>query len=173
MSFFKEELLKIKAFVFDVDGVFSSSTLFLHHTGDIMRSTNIKDGFAVQHAIKQGYKIAIISGGISESVRIRFANLGVEHIYLGASNKIESFNNFLKKTNLKENEIMYMGDDLPDYPVMKRVKLPVCPIDAAEEIKSISAYISHLKGGEGCVRDVIEQVLRSQNNWFNENAFNW
>jgi 3-deoxy-D-manno-octulosonate 8-phosphate phosphatase (KDO 8-P phosphatase) len=173
MGFFKEDLVKVKAFVFDVDGVFSKSVLFLHHSGDIMRSTNIKDGFAVQHAIKQGYKICIISGGTSESVRVRFNGLGVNDIYLGASHKVAAYEEFIMRYNLKDEEILYMGDDLPDYPVMERVGVPVCPADAAEEIKSISAYISNIKGGEGCVRDVIEQVMRAQKKWFNKESFTW
>ncbi len=173
MAFFKEDLVKVKAFVFDVDGVFSSSVLFLHHSGDIMRSTNIKDGYAVQHAIKQGYKVCIISGGTSESVRTRFKGLGVTDIYLGASHKLDAYEEFLSIYDLKDEEILYMGDDLPDYPVMKRVGVPVCPSDAAEEIKAISAYISNIKGGEGCVRDVIEQVMRAQKTWVNDDTFTW
>lgn len=173
MTNFKEDLLKVKAFIFDVDGVFSNATVYLHPSGDIMRSTNIKDGFAVQHAVKQGYKICIISGGTSEAVRVRFANLGVKDIYLASHHKIKNYEEFIAKYNLNEDEILYMGDDLPDYPVMKRVGVPTCPLDAAEEIKGIASYISTYKGGDSCARDVIEQVLRAQGKWLVPEAFEW
>ena len=173
MANFKEDLTKVKAFIFDVDGVFSATVTFLHPNGDVMRSTNIKDGFAVQHAVKQGYKICIISGGKYEAVRKRFEYLGVKDIYLGAHHKIEKYEEFVAKYNLNEDEILYMGDDLPDYPVMKRVGVPTCPQDAAEEIKAISSYISNYKGGEACARDVIEQVLRAQGKWLVPEVFEW
>ncbi len=169
---FKELLGRVKAFVFDVDGVFSHNVV-VHPSGELMRSMNIKDGFAVQYAIKKGYPIAIITGGNSESVRQRFDNLVVKFIYLKSNNKMEHFNDFLKKNEVSADEIMYMGDDLPDYPIMSRVGVPVCPADAVEEIKAISKYISHKTGGEGCVRDVIEQVLRVQGNWFHPDAVTW
>jgi 3-deoxy-D-manno-octulosonate 8-phosphate phosphatase (KDO 8-P phosphatase) len=169
---FKELLGRVKAFVFDVDGVFSHNVI-VHPSGDLMRSMNIKDGFAVQYAIKKGYPIAIITGGNSDSVRKRFENLGVKHIYLKANNKTEHFNDFLQQNNITPEEILYMGDDLPDYPIMVKVGIPVCPADAVEEIKAISKYISHKTGGEGCVRDVIEQVLRVQGNWFHPDAVMW
>jgi len=169
---FKELLGKVKAFVFDVDGVFSHNVI-VHPSGELMRSMNIKDGFAVQYAIKKGYPVAIITGGNSESVRKRFETLGVKNIYLKSQNKMEDFTDFLKQYTITPEEIMYMGDDLPDYPIMSIVGIPVCPADAVEEIKSISKYISHKTGGEGCVRDVIEQVLRVQSNWFHPDAMIW
>jgi 3-deoxy-D-manno-octulosonate 8-phosphate phosphatase (KDO 8-P phosphatase) len=169
---FKELLGKVKAFVFDVDGVFSHNVV-VHPSGELMRSMNIKDGFAVQYAIKKGYHIAIITGGNSDSVRQRFENLGVKNIYLKSYNKIEDFNDFLQQYQISPDDIMYMGDDLPDYPIMVKVGVPVCPADAVEEIKAISKYISHKTGGEGCVRDVIEQVLRVQGNWFHPDAMVW
>ncbi|MDP4208798.1 MAG: HAD-IIIA family hydrolase [Bacteroidota bacterium] len=169
---FKEVLNHVKAFAFDVDGVFSHNVI-LHPSGELMRSMNIKDGFAVQYAVKKGYPIAIISGGNSEQVRVRFQNLGITDIYLKSNNKIEDFNDFLLRYDLKPEEILYMGDDLPDYEILKRVGAPTCPADAVEEIKSISMYISHKTGGEGCVRDVIEQVLRVQGQWLHPEAFVW
>lgn len=169
---FKELLRNVKAFAFDVDGVFSHNVI-LHPSGDLMRSMNIKDGFAVQYAIKKGYPIAIITGGNSEAVRTRFERLGVTAIYQKSSNKIIAFDDFMQQNHLQEDSILYMGDDLPDYQIMKRVGIPTCPADAVEEIKAISAYISHKTGGEGCVRDVIEQVLRVQDNWMHPEAFNW
>lgn len=173
MSNFKEDMIKVKAFIFDVDGVFASSKVILHPSGDMMRTMNIKDGYAVFYALKKDYIIGIISGGTSESVRTRFAKLGVTDIYLGSHNKSEDYADFLMKYRLQPDNILYMGDDLPDYEVMKKVGVPTCPSDAAEEIKAISAYISDKAGGEGCVRDVIEQVLRLQGKWMDGDAFSW
>jgi len=170
---FKEELKDIKAFAFDVDGVFSSASVLLHPSGEMLRTSNIKDGYAIFHAIKMGYPIAIITGGDSQLVKDRFEKLGVKHIYLKSKDKMLDFQDFLKKENIESKDVLYMGDDIPDYPVLKIVGLATCPEDAAVEIKSISKYISHKKGGEGCVRDVVEQVLRSQNNWMNAEAFSW
>lgn len=173
MSNFKEGLTKVKAFVFDVDGVFASSKVILHPSGDLMRTMNIKDGYSVFYAIRKEYLFCIISGGTSESVRTRFQKLGVSDIYLGSHNKMNDFKEFLLKYNLKPENVLYMGDDLPDYEVMKMSGVPTCPSDAVEEIKAISSYISDKAGGEGCVRDVIEQVLRLQGKWMNGDAFSW
>ncbi len=170
---FKEELKNVKAFVFDVDGVFSSPSVLLHPSGEMLRTANIKDGYAIYHAAKLGYPIAIITGGDSELVRDRYAKLGVKYIYLKSQNKMIDFNDFLAKENLEAKDVLYMGDDIPDYPVLKVVGVPTCPEDAAVEIKSVSKYISHKKGGEGCVRDVVEQVLRSKGDWMNAEAFSW
>lgn len=167
MSHFKEELIHIQAFAFDVDGVFSNSNVYLYPTGELLRTMNIKDGYAVQHAVKQAFPIAIITGGFSESVRTRFNALGVTDVYLKCADKREALEDFRFKYGLELDRIMYMGDDIPDYEAMTRVRLPVCPSNASPEIKSISKYISHLPGGEGCVRDVIEQVLRAHGKWFN------
>jgi len=173
MGNFKEDLRKVRAFIFDVDGVFASSRVLLHPSGDMMRTMNIKDGFACFYLIKKGYPVAIITGGNSESVRIRFQRLGIKDIYLASSDKLRDFRDFKQRYNLKAENILYMGDDLPDYPVMKQVGLPTCPADAVEEIKAISRYISDKPGGEGCVRDVIEQVLRVNNKWMDTEAFSW
>ncbi len=170
---FKEELVNVKAFAFDVDGVFSSPSVLLHPSGEMLRTSNIKDGYAIFHAIKKGYPIAIITGGDSELVRQRFLKLGVKHIYIKSKDKMVDFKDFLKKENLEAKDILYMGDDIPDYPVLKVVGVPTCPEDAAVEIKTVSKYISHRKGGDGCVRDVVEQVLRSQGNWMTAEAFSW
>jgi 3-deoxy-D-manno-octulosonate 8-phosphate phosphatase (KDO 8-P phosphatase) len=172
MAFFKEELLNVKAFIFDVDGVLSSDTSPLNEDGEPMRTANVKDGFAIRNAILSGYPIAIISGGRNENIRKRYQKLGVEYIYIAAKDKIACFNELIKKTNIKPEEIMYMGDDLPDYQIMTKVGVPTCPSDAVTEIKSISKYISDRKGGGGCVRDVIEQVLRSQGKWINPDTLN-
>jgi 3-deoxy-D-manno-octulosonate 8-phosphate phosphatase (KDO 8-P phosphatase) len=163
---FKERLKNIKAFVFDVDGVFSHN-VFLHPNGDMLRSMNTKDGFALYYAVnKQSFYTAIITGGYSESVKTRFNAMGITDVYIKSIDKLDDFDDFIYKYNLKPEEVLYMGDDIPDYDVMKIVGVPVCPADAAEEIKAISVYISDKNGGDGCVRDVIEQVLRAQGKWF-------
>jgi 3-deoxy-D-manno-octulosonate 8-phosphate phosphatase (KDO 8-P phosphatase) len=169
---FKEKLTSVEAFVFDVDGVFSGN-IYLSPTGEQWRSINIKDGFAVQLAVRKGFPIAIITGGLCKGIQLRFEGLGVKDIYLGSSNKMQSFLDFVNRYNLNPSNILYMGDDLPDYEVMKMVGIPVCPADAATEIIQISCYISSFKGGDGCVRDVIEQVLKAQNKWFTSDAFQW
>jgi 3-deoxy-D-manno-octulosonate 8-phosphate phosphatase (KDO 8-P phosphatase) len=169
----KKLLLNVKAFAFDVDGVFTNGAVMLHPGGEFIRMMNIKDGFAVQHAVKMGYPIAIITGGFSKMVKKRFTSLGVKDIYMKSANKSQVFDGFLAKYQLQPSEILYMGDDLPDYEVMKKSGFPSCPADAAEEIKEISLYISFKNGGEGCVRDIIEQVLRVQGKWMNDFSFIW
>lgn len=173
MTNFKEGLRDVKAFVFDVDGVLSSPLVYLHPTGDLMRSMNTKDGYALQYAVKRGYPIGIITGGNTESVAKRFKGLGITDIYLGSSCKLEDFKDFLFKYDLEPGDVLYMGDDLPDYEVMTRVGVPCCPSDAVEEIKSVAHYISPCAGGQGCARDVIEQVLRLQGRWMDGESFNW
>ena len=163
---FKERLKGVKAFVFDVDGVFSTN-VFLDTSGDMLRSMNTKDGFALFYAVnEQNFHAAIITGGYSESVKTRFLAMGITDVYIKSNDKLDDFEDFIYKYSLKPEEVLYMGDDIPDYRVMKTVGVPVCPADAAEEIKAICVYISDKKGGEGCVRDVIEQVLRAQGKWF-------
>jgi 3-deoxy-D-manno-octulosonate 8-phosphate phosphatase (KDO 8-P phosphatase) len=173
MTNFKEKLESVKAFVFDVDGVLSSPQVILHPSGDLMRTMNTKDGYALQYAVKRGYPIAIITGGITKSVAGRFRGLGITDIYLGSSYKPDDFNNFLSKYDLKPEDVLYMGDDLPDYEVMKKAGVPCCPADAVEEIKSVSQYVSPVKGGHGCARDVIEQVLRLHGRWMDGESFVW
>jgi 3-deoxy-D-manno-octulosonate 8-phosphate phosphatase (KDO 8-P phosphatase) len=173
MTNFKEGLKAIKAFVFDVDGVLSSPEVYLHPTGEIMRSMNTKDGYALQHAVKQGYPIAIITGGNTDSVALRFKGLGITDIYLASSYKMDDFKDFLFKYDLEPVEVLYMGDDLPDLEVMKKAGVPCCPSDAVEEIKSVAQYISPFGGGKGCVRDVVEQVLRLQGRWNDGEPFTW
>lgn len=168
MANFKEKLQHIKAFVFDVDGVFTDGKLYLFPETDFVRSVNIRDGFAVQAAIKAGFPIAIITGGKSEAVKKRFQKLGVTDIYMQVMDKVEAFNDFYYKYDINPADILYMGDDIPDYYVMTKVGLPTCPANAAEEIKTISEYISFVDGGNGCVRDVIEQVMKLQGKWIFE-----
>ena len=173
MKNYRQLLSNIKIMIFDYDGVLNDGRVLLIKDDEPVRTIHVKDGYALQHAIKQGLEIIIISGGRSENVRTRLERIGIKHIYLGVQNKLTLFQELQQKLNFNLNEILYMGDDIPDYPVMKEVALPVCPADAAEEIKNISQYISSKKGGEGCVRDIIEQVLKVQNKWMNENAFIW
>jgi len=173
MAFFKEELTKVKAFVFDVDGVLSAATQVLNLEGETIRTSNLKDGFALIYAIKMGYLICVITGGKTIDVLKRCEKIGIKDVYAGSLKKLPCLYHFLEKNNIKADEVMYMGDDLPDYPVMKMVGVPVCPRDAAQEIKAISHYISDKNGGEGCVRDVIEQVMRAQGKWINCETMNW
>lgn len=173
MSSINYDLNKIKAFVFDVDGVLSCDVIPLHPNGDPMRTVNIKDGYALQLAVKKGYQVAIITGGYTEAVRIRFSRLGITHIYMKSAVKLKDYQDFLEKTGLQPEEVMYAGDDIPDYEVMKLVGLPVAPADAAPEIKRIAKYISHKNGGHGVARDVIEQTMKAQGVWMGDEAFGW
>jgi len=165
---YREDLKKVKAFIFDVDGVFSKESFYLHPSGEFIRSMNAKDGYATQFAVKQNYLVGIITGAKTESVRSRFKGLGITDIYLASSNKWDDYQDFLFKYSLKPEEILYMGDDIPDLQVMMNVGMPACPADAVFEIKQISKYISDKNGGDGCVRDVIEKVLKIQLKWHDE-----
>ena len=162
---YKESLHKINTFIFDVDGVLTDGSVTITSEGEMLRTMNIKDGFALKTAIDAGYNLCVISGGSNEGVRKRLANLGVKDIYLGAHNKIEQLNEYISNKGITTSQILYMGDDIPDYPVMELVGLPCCPQDAVPEIKAVSKYISHKSGGKGAVRDVIEQVLKVQDKW--------
>jgi 3-deoxy-D-manno-octulosonate 8-phosphate phosphatase (KDO 8-P phosphatase) len=173
MTNYKTLLNGIKAFAFDVDGVFTDGQVYLFPGKEFVRAVNIKDGYAVQHCIKMGYPVCIISGGTSDEIVKRFEKLGVTDIYMGSSNKLDSYEDFRMKYGLEHNEILYMGDDLPDFEIMERVGVPTCPQDAAHEIKEKAGYISDKPGGQGCVRDVIEQVLRLHNKWLSKEAFEW
>lgn len=168
------DLTKIKAIIFDVDGVLSAETITMDRDGHPLRTVNIKDGYAIQLAQKLGVRIVILTGGTTEAVRIRYAELGVEDIYQGCAVKVQTYDAFLEKYGLKDEEIMYMGDDIPDYEIMRRVGCPCCPKDACSDIKGISKYVSPYNGGYGCGRDVIEQVLRAQGLWLSSaKAFGW
>lgn len=168
------DLSKIRAVVFDLDGVLSSETIALGMDGTPLRTVNIKDGYAIQLAMKMGLRVAIISGCKIEAVRKRYEGLGMEDIYLGAAVKIKIYDDFTAKYGLKDDEILFMGDDIPDLEVMQRVGCAVCPKDACPEVKAVSCYVSERCGGQGCGRDVIEQVLRAQGKWLkDERAFGW
>ena len=167
------QMKEIKAFAFDIDGVLTKGDVLVNEEGQMLRSVNIKDGYALQHAVKQGYPIAIISGGKSEGMRKRFEGLGLQHIYLGQEHKEAAFADFLLKVNLQPQQVAYMGDDMPDLPLIQQVGLGCCPKDAAIDIKDIAQYISPNNGGEACVRELIERVMKIQNTWFNEDSHRW
>lgn len=168
------DLQKIRAIIFDVDGVLSKETITMSSDGEPLRTVNIKDGYAIQLAIKLGLRIVILTGGNTQAVRVRYEGLGVKDIYMGCAKKVKTYEEFIAKYQLSDYEIMYMGDDIPDYEIMKRVGCPVCPKDACAEIKDVSIYVSDRDGGCGCGRDVIEQVLKAQGLWMSSNeAFGW
>jgi 3-deoxy-D-manno-octulosonate 8-phosphate phosphatase (KDO 8-P phosphatase) len=173
MSNFKEKLSEVKAFVFDIDGVLSSQTINLNSFGVPARTVNLRDGYALQLAVKKGYRIAVISGSRSKDYLKRLKILGITDVYLNSRKKTDHYNAFLKKYGLDTKEVLYMGDDIPDFEVMQQSGISACPADADSEIKQVSVYISDKKGGEGCVRDIIEQVLRLHNNWMDSDAFSW
>ncbi len=165
---YKEYLHQINTFIFDVDGVLTNGLLYITTDGQLHRVMNTKDGYALKAAIQQGFNIGIISGGKDEGVRLRLEGLGITDIYLGAHHKTDQLNDYLNSKSIDLKNVLYMGDDIPDFPVMQLVGLPTCPQDAVKEIKEVSKYVSHKKGGEGCVRDVIEQVLKVQGKWMKE-----
>lgn len=173
MENYKELLRHVSTFVFDYDGVLTDGTIILMNDGDSLRTANVKDGYALQLAVKKGYKIAIISGGCSKSMLRRFEALKITDVFLGVDKKIQVFQDYLSKNNVKPENVLYMGDDIPDYEAMRLAGVPTCPADASEEIKAISKYISHQKGGHGCVREVIEQVMKIQGKWMIDGAFHW
>lgn len=168
------DLKKIKAIFLDVDGVLSCETITQHPNGEPMRTVNIKDGYAMQHAVKCGLLLAIITGCKTESVSIRYKGLGLQEVHLDVAVKITLYEDLKKKYGLKDEEIAYVGDDIPDYEVLSVCGLPCCPSDAAPEIKSVCRYISHKEGGRGCARDIVEQILKAQGLWMNNStAFGW
>jgi 3-deoxy-D-manno-octulosonate 8-phosphate phosphatase (KDO 8-P phosphatase) len=160
-----EKFSIIKAFAFDVDGVLTNGSLLILPNGVMARTMNVKDGYALQLAIKKGYKIAIISGGRSQEVVERLNLLGITDVYMNSTNKVTALEDFVGKYHLNKEDILFMGDDVPDIEVMQQVGLPCCPNDAVDEIQAISHYISPYNGGKTCVRDVIEKVLKLQNTW--------
>lgn len=166
---FFNKLKKINTFIFDVDGVLTNGTVLTSESGELLRSFNIKDGYALQLAAKKGYHLCIISGGKGDAMSKRFENLSIVDVNLGISNKVDIFEKFLVKKGIQAEQVLYMGDDIPDLPVMKLVGLATCPADAVEEIKAICHYISPKNGGEAAVRDVIEKVLKLQDKWCDVN----
>ena len=170
---YKALLKEINVFCFDVDGVFTDNTVLCMPDGEQIRTANVRDGYATQLAVKRGLHLAIISGGKSEGVRKRFEMLGLKDIFLGSSDKIAVLQQFMDDHGLQANQICYMGDDMPDIPVLKKAGLAICPADACQEVKAVAHYISPFKGGEGCVRDVLEQALKLKGFWEGDGAHVW
>ena len=162
---YKEYLSDINTFVFDVDGVLTDGSLLVTTKGEMLRKMNVKDGYAIKTAIQKGYRICIITGGTNEGVRSRLRGLGITDIYLGAHHKEEPLNEYLDIYGIAPENVLYMGDDVPDIPPMQLVGLSCCPQNAVAEVKAISNYVSAKNGGDGCVRDIIEQVLKSRGDW--------
>jgi len=171
MANYKELLKHINTFIFDYDGVLTDGSLITTSDGEVHRISNVKDGYALQLAYKKGYRVAVISGARSDSIMHRMKALQIKDVFLGVERKQDVYREYLKNNNLKPEQVLYMGDDIPDYKVMLEAGVSSCPADAAEEIKSVSKYISHFNGGKGCVRDVIEQVLKVQGKWMNDDEF--
>lgn len=162
---FLQNLKNITTFIFDVDGVLTNGTVMATESGELLRSFNIKDGYALQLAAKRGYNICIISGGKGMAMSKRFEGLGIADVFLGVDDKLPVFNNYIQQKGIRPDQILYMGDDVPDAEVMRLVGIATCPNDAVEEIKAISHYISPKNGGETAARDVIEKVLKVQHQW--------
>lgn len=174
MSGINYDLKKIKGIVFDVDGVLSPSTIPVSEAGDPVRMVNIKDGYALQLAVKKGLKIAIITGGDSQAVKNRYEKLGIKDIFLKASKKIGIFEDWMEKEGLNPDEVAYMGDDIPDLICMRKAGLPCAPYDGASEARATAIYVSRFTGGYGCARDLLEQILKAQGLWLSDDrAFGW
>lgn len=165
-----DKLKRVKAFVLDVDGVLTNGEVLVTEKGEQLRGFNIRDGYALQLAVKKGFPIAVITGGKSEGVRLRLEGLGIIDIFMGIQHKTSCFNKWLNEQQFQAEDVLYMGDDIPDLTIMREVGMAVCPNDAAEEIKAVSHYISSKDGGKGAVRDVIEKVLKLQNKWDDDMA---
>lgn len=172
MISYKQKLNKVTTFMFDVDGVLTNGDILLIN-GDVIRTLNSKDGYAIQYATKMGYKIFIVTGGNSIEIKDRLIGLGVNEVHLSSYNKLNVYQDICSRFSLSDEEVLYMGDDIPDYEVMQKAGVAACPQDAAVEIKQLSHYESPFAGGKNCVRDVIEQTLRVQGKWFSDKAFEW
>lgn len=173
MENYKQKLRRLTTLLFDMDGVFTDGTVWLMPDGEQVRTANVKDGYAVQLAVKKGFRIAIFTGGSSEAVRMRFEKLGVTDVYLGTDDKLERYEAYMKEHDLKPEEVLYMADDVVDLRVLKVVGVSACPADAADEVKAVADYVSHRRGGRGCVRDVIEQTLKVQGAWLDKDGERW
>lgn len=174
MSSIDYELRKIKAFAFDVDGVLSPATIPMDSNGEPMRMINIKDGYVLQLACKIGYKLGIFTGGRTEAVRHRFNSLGIRDVYLGAEEKLPLLRDWMAREGLQPEEVVYVGDDIPDLPCLQEAGLPCAPADAAWEVKEAAIYVSRFNGGYGVARDIVEQVMRAQGVWIHDKeAFGW
>lgn len=168
------DLKKISTVIFDVDGVLSNNTIPMDAAGQPMRTMNIKDGYAIQLAAKMGLNLAIITGGNDDAIQLRYEKLGVKDIFMGCAVKIKTYEDLCQRLGVKEEEVVYVGDDIPDFEIMSRVGCPCCPSDACPDIKNISTYVSPAPGGSGCARDILEQILRAKGQWLSSaKAFGW
>lgn len=168
------DLKKISTIFFDVDGVLSANTIPMDADGNPVRTMNIKDGYAIQLAVKQGLRLVILTGGKDRAIEQRYSKLGMKDIFMGASVKISIYEDYCKEYGLKDEEIVYVGDDIPDYEIMQRVGCACCPSDACSDIKAISTYVSPYPGGNCCARDILEQILRAKGLWLSSaKAFGW
>ena len=166
-------LTKVNTFIFDYDGVMTDGTVYMDSNGDPLRTSNVKDGYALQLVSKLGYHVAVITGAVVTNITKRLNMLGVKDVFTGVPDKVVKLEEYMKANGLKEEQIVYMGDDIPDIRVMQRVGIPACPDDASEEVRSISRFISDRPGGHGCVRDIIEQTLKAQGRWMTAEAYSW
>lgn len=173
MNDIKAMLSQVTTFIFDYDGVMTDGTVYMDINGEPLRSSNVKDGYALQLASKLGYHVAVISGAVVTNITKRLNSLGVHDVFTGAADKVLKLEEYLEQYQLRPEQVVFMGDDIPDLKVMQRVGIPACPADAAEEIKAISVFVSKYPGGRGCVRDVIEQTLKSQGKWLSAEAYSW
>ena len=166
-------LSEVTTFIFDYDGVMTDGTVYMDSNGDPLRTSNVKDGYAIQLASKLGYHVAVISGAVVTNITKRLNMLGVKDVFTGVPDKVVKLHEYMEQYQLTENQIVYMGDDIPDLKVMHKVGVPACPADAADEVKQISVFVSSRPGGRGCVRDIIEQTLKAQRKWMTAEAFSW
>lgn len=166
-------LTKVTTFIFDYDGVMTDGTVYMDSNGDPLRTSNVKDGYALQLAGKLGYHVAVISGAVVTNITRRLNMLGVKDVFTGVPDKIVKLEEYMEENHLSSEQVVFMGDDIPDLQVMKRVGVAACPADAAEEVKQISCFISDRPGGRGCVRDIIEQTLKAQGKWLTAEAYSW
>lgn len=165
---YKQGLKKITTFIFDIDGVIADSIIMMHPSGEFLRNMSTKDGYAIRRALDSGYHLFVISGGESQSMQKRLEYLGIKEIHMGVKDKLKVYQKLKEKYDLKNKEILYMGDDIPDLAIMKEVGISTCPKDSANEVKGIADYISHFKGGRGAVRDIIEQTMKIHKKWLTD-----
>ena len=165
MGNFKEDIARIEAMIFDVDGVMTDGRIIPTAEGDFIRCYNCKDGYALAYAIRHGYRVCVITGGYGKILERRLRMLGMQDFYIDCMDKISTLREYMKKYNLNPKNVLYMGDDIPDLECMREVGMPVCPADSAAEVIECSRYVSEFEGGRGAVRDIAEQVLRARGDW--------
>lgn len=173
MNELNDKLSRLTTFIFDYDGVMTDGTVYMDSNGDPLRTSNVKDGYALQLAGKLGFRVAVISGALVTNINKRLNMLGVKDVFTGVANKVEKLLEYMEQNGLSVDQVAYMGDDVPDLLVMRRVGVAACPSDAAEEVKAISHFVSGQPGGRGCVRDLIEQTLKAQGKWMTAEAYAW